>query len=281
MQQREFHFSDQNGPLTMAYTEWGDSHNPRVALCVHGLTRHSRDFDYLASALSGEYRVLCLDMVGRGHSSWLTDKMQYSIAHYAGHIAQFLAAMKLSKVDWIGTSMGGMIAFVMAGINPHIFHKLVLNDVGPFLPQASLQRIGDYVGGEFIYADLDDAMAAFKKIYANFGITNEEHWRHFVIHSVRGMDDGRWRLHYDPGIAAPFKAIAAMGDLELWPLWQNIACPTLILRGQKSDLLTAQTAQKMLARDNRVTLLEFENIGHAPSLMDEGQISVVKNWLLA
>ncbi len=278
MREQIYSFTWNEQPINLAYTEWGEAANPRVLVCVHGLTRNSRDFDFIAAALANDYRILCLDMIGRGRSSWVANKMDYNIGTYAQHISGFLDHLGIAQVDWIGTSMGGLTGMMINALCPGILRKFIVNDIGPFIPKPSLERIAIYAGNKPKFIHLEHAKGYFQKNYSSFGITNDLHWQHLAKYSTRAEGDGLV-LHYDPGIVEPFKAAAEKGDLELWPLWEMVACPTLIVRGRNSDVLPTDILSKMLQKGAFVEYVEVENTGHAPSLMDERQIGVIKNWL--
>ena len=262
------------------YTEWGDPGNPRVLICVHGMTRTGRDFDFLAAALEQEYRVICPDVVGRGQSDWLDDKTDYTSPLYVNDMAMLMARLDAERIDWVGTSMGGLIGMFLASYAGTPIHKLLVNDVGPLIPAAGLKRIAKYVGQHLTW-DTFDAMDRALRIYApTFGKLTDAQWRHMLIHSSRQLDDGRYVMGYDPGIAEVFKALE-MKDIDLWPVWDAIRCPTLLLRGAHSDVLNHADAIAMTERGPMAKLIEFPGMGHAPALMADDQIAVVRDWLLA
>lgn len=268
----------------IAYTQWGNGHRKRVAVCVHGLTRNGRDFDPLAAALAGdpdmEYRVACPDLPGRGYSHWLGDGADYALPTYMADMTAMIARLGVEQVDWIGTSLGGLIGLSLAAQPNSPIRSLVLNDVGPFIPAAALGEIADYVGRNENFADFAALKTYLMNVHAGFGELSDGQWDHLSRHSARRNDDGSWRLHYDPSIAAGFRQ-AAEADLELWPLWEQTTCPVLILRGENSPLLTRDTAHQMLERGPAAELIEFPNAGHAPALMDPDQIAAVQSWLRA
>lgn len=267
----------------MAYVEWGDPGNPRVLVCVHGLTRCSRDFDFLAQALSREYRVVCPDVVGRGRSEWLRDKSLYDVPQYCADMAVLLARLDVETVDWVGSSMGGVIGMALAAQPETPVTRLVLNDVGPVIAAASLARIGEYLGNAPRFESFEQAEAFVRAVSAPFGPLTDVQWRHLVLHTTRKSPDGRVEFVYDPGIAQAYRSMqqsAGGRDVELWPLYDAVRCPTLLLRGAESDLLTHETALQMGARGPKPRVIEFAGIGHAPMLMDENQIAPVRDFLL-
>jgi pimeloyl-ACP methyl ester carboxylesterase len=261
------------------YYEWGHADNPRVLICVHGLTRNGRDFDDLAKALAGEYRVICPDIAGRGRSEWLTHKEDYSYPVYCADMAALIARSGAEQVDWVGTSMGGLIGMLLAGQPGSPIRKLVMNDVGPLIPKASLERIASYAGKAAAYPTFEEFEQYIRTISAPFGPLTDAQWRHLAETNSKRLDDGRWGSIYDPAIAAPFKGPIA--DVVLWPYYDMIRAPTLVLRGADSDLLLKATADEMTRRGPRAKLAEFAGVGHAPMLMDPDQIKVVRDFLTA
>ena len=272
-----------HGLHRMAYTEWGDPDNPRVLVCVHGLTRNGRDFDDLARALADEYRVVCPDVVGRGRSDWLDVKADYGFPVYVNDMVTLIARLNVNEVHWVGTSMGGIIGMVLAS-QPHTpITRLVLNDVGPVITSASLQRIAQYVGRAPEFPDLVAAEAWIREIGASFGALTDEQWHHLTVYSVRPLEgeEGGFAMVYDPGLGDVFRAAPILEDIDLWPVYEAIRCPTLALRGADSDLLEAGTLSAMAARGPCARTVEFTGVGHAPMLMDPAQIAVVHDFLLA
>ncbi len=265
----------------MAYVEWGDPHNPRVLVCVHGLTRNARDFDYLAKALSGHYRVVCPDVVGRGRSNWLRIKEHYQLQQYVADMVTLIARLNVDAVHWVGTSMGGMIGMALAAQEDTPIARLVLNDVGPVISAVAVKRIGEYVGVKPQFASLQDAEQYVRLISAPFGKLTDAQWKHLTEHVTRPAADGGWELVYDPGIAVPFRKDISDDDISLWPLYDAIRCPTLVVRGAESDLLSHETCLEMGLRGPKATIAEIPGVGHAPMFLDEAQVAVVKEFLLS
>jgi pimeloyl-ACP methyl ester carboxylesterase len=267
----------------MAYVEWGDAANPRVLVCVHGLTRCSRDFDFLAQALADDYRVVCPDVVGRGRSDWLRNPSLYDLPQYCADMTTLLARLNVETVDWVGTSMGGLIGMALASQPETPIRRLVLNDVGPVIAAVSLARIGDYLGHAPRFDSIEQAEAFVRFVSATFGSFSDAQWRHLTVHVTRTAADGKVEFAYDPDIAQPFREMqAASGgkDVELWPLYDGITCPTLLLRGATSDLLTHETALQMGQRGPRAKLVVVPSVGHAPMLMNDAQVAPVREFLL-
>jgi pimeloyl-ACP methyl ester carboxylesterase len=281
MRQREVQCLSPVGFHKMAYVEWGDPKNPRVLICVHGLTRMGRDFDFLAQALAQDYRVVCPDVVGRGRSDWLPNKSLYAVPQYAADLVSLIARLDVESVDWVGTSMGGLIGMVLAAQPRTPIRRMVLVDVGPVVTAASIARISEFVGKGPRFDSLDQAEAYIRLVAAPFGPLTDAQWRHLTEHSLKPAADGKFDLHYDPGIAEPFRAAMGEGkDYEVWQIYDLIRCPTRVLRGETSDVLTRETAQEMTARGPRADLVHIAGVGHAPMLMDEVQVSRVREFLL-
>ncbi|WP_374246119.1 alpha/beta fold hydrolase [Zoogloea sp.] len=264
----------------MAYTEWGDPANPRVLVCVHGLTRNGRDFDDLARAMAPHYRVVCPDVVGRGQSGWLAVKDDYQLPTYVADMVTLIARLNAETVHWVGTSMGGLIGMLIASMPDNPIRRLVLNDVGPVITVASLRRIGQYVGMAPEFPCFEAAEAYIREVSAPFGRLSDAQWRHLTETSVKQVEGG-WAMRYDPGIGEPFRKMPLLVDVDLWPVYDAIACPTLVVRGAESDLLLADTARQMGERGPRASLFEVPDTGHAPTLMSPAQIAPVRDFLLA
>jgi pimeloyl-ACP methyl ester carboxylesterase len=272
------------GMHAMAYAEWGDPYNPNVLVCVHGLTRLGRDFDRLARALMKRYRVICPDVVGRGHSDWLRNPAYYAVPQYVADMVTLIARLDVERVDWVGTSMGGLIGIALAGQPGSPIRQLVINDVGPTLGAAAIARIGSYVGQPVSFASLEEAVDYQSVTAAPFGLKTREDWRELIAPTLR-KEGERYVFHYDPAIAVPFKSVtpeaAAAGEAAMWALYDRIAARTLLVRGAQSDLLTAETAAEMTRRGPRPALVAIEDVGHAPTFMPAEQIAVVHDFLLA
>jgi pimeloyl-ACP methyl ester carboxylesterase len=269
----------------MSYCEWGDPAAARVVVCVHGLTRNARDFDVLAQALEPSMRVVCPDVVGRGRSAWLADKADYAFPQYLADMTALIARVTAEAppegmIDWVGTSMGGLIGILIAAHSGNPIRRLVVNDVGPFIPKEALQRISTHVGVSPRFVSVEEAERYLRAVSASFGPLTDEQWRHLAQHNVRQDADGSWTTIYDPGIAQAFAAHAPV-DVSLWPFWDRLGCPVLVLRGERSDVLQHETAEEMLRRCPQARLIEFAEIGHAPALMAADQVAAVRDFLLA
>ncbi len=278
-QPRRHHFSSlsAHGFHRVVYFEWGDPGNARVAVCVHGVGRNARDFDVFAEMLSDTHRVLAVDMPGRGESDWLADPNDYVFPTYLTTLTALIARGGAETVDWIGTSMGGLLGITIAAQAKTPIARLVVNDVGPTIEAVALERIRGYFGMDPSFATYSEIEQYIRNVSAPFGPLTDAQWEHVTRTNVRQRSDGRWRLAYDPGIAVPFRASAAPPDL--WPLWDAIRCPTLVLRGARSDLLSTATAMAMAARGPKPSIVEFAGVGHAPMLLSADQIEPVARFL--
>jgi pimeloyl-ACP methyl ester carboxylesterase len=274
---------DPQGLHRMAYWEWGDRANRRVLVCVHGLARQGRDFDTLARSLCTDYRVVCPDVVGRGRSDRLADPLGYAIPAYVADMVTLLARLDAEVVDWVGTSMGGLIGIGLAALRGSPVRALVLNDVGPAIEAAALQRIGAYLGAPAHWASVDEAADALWVISRSFGPHSREQWL-ALTRPMLVPDGAGFKLHYDPAIAVPFRLVtpelAQAGEAALWQAYDRLVCRTLLLRGAESDLLSAQTARAMTERGPKAKLVEFAGVGHAPTLVQPDQVAVVRDFLL-
>jgi pimeloyl-ACP methyl ester carboxylesterase len=264
----------------IAYLEWGDPRNRDVLVCVHGLTRVARDFDELARALCGRLRVVCPDIAGRGDSDRLADPMLYVIPQYVSDMVTLIARLDVEAVSWVGTSMGGLIGMALAAQTGSPVKRLLLNDAGPVVSKVSLERIGSYLGRAPVFPSVEKAEEYIRAVAASFGRHSDAQWRFLTEIWLRKGDDGAYRAHYDPRIAEAFRASMPEKDMELWPLYDAIRCPTLVLRGEQSDLLTRETCRQMAARGPKARVVEIAQVGHAPTLMQPDQISIVREFLL-
>jgi pimeloyl-ACP methyl ester carboxylesterase len=275
---------DARGLHRMAYWEWGDPANPRVLLCAHGLARQGRDFDTLAQAMVDHYRVVCPDMVGRGQSDWLADPAGYVLPTYLADVVTLLARLNATQIDWVGTSMGGLIGMGLASLPGAPVRRLVLNDVGPVIQYEAIARIGQYLGLPMHWNTVEEAADYLWSISQSFGPHTREQWLALTRPQLK-PDGSGFKPHYDPGIAVPFRAVtpevAAAGEAAAWQAYDSLRSETLLLRGAQSDLLSRQTALAMTQRGPQAQLQEFEGVGHAPTLVQPDQVAVVRNFLLS
>jgi len=263
----------------IAYREWGDPRNREVLVCVHGLTRSSRDFDELARALCAQYRIVCPDIAGRGDSERLADPKLYTWAQYVADMVTLIARLDVESVSWLGTSLGGFVGMALAAQPGSPVGKLILNDAAPVIAKASLERIAAYVGKAPVFASLDEADAYVRAISAPFGEHSAAQWRTLAESWVRKNDDGTWRPHYDLRIAEAFNATMPDKDLELWHVYDAVRCPTLLIRGERSDVVSRATAAEMSRRGPKAKVVEIRDVGHAPTLLHPDQIALVRDFL--
>jgi pimeloyl-ACP methyl ester carboxylesterase len=274
---------DARGLHRMAYWEWGEPTSNRVLVCAHGVSRQGRDFDTLARAMSGEFRVVCPDVSGRGASDWLADPAAYQLPAYVADMVTLLARLDAETIAWVGTSMGGLIGMALASLPKSPIGRLVLNDVGPAIDAAGIARIAGYIGLPLTWASEDEAADYLLSISQGFGPHSRDEWMALTRPMLR-RDGERFKLHYDPAIAVPLRAItpeaAAVGQAALWAAYDAIRCPTLLLRGADSDILSVATAKAMTERGPKARLREFAGVGHAPTLVAPDQVDVVREFLL-
>lgn len=288
------HCPDAQGGHRMAYWQWGNPQARHVVLCVHGLTRQGRDFDTLAQALlahaGDSLQVICPDVVGRGRSDWLKDPQGYQIPFYAADMLVLLAQLQPVTLDWLGTSMGGLIGLAVAG-QPELptfakVRRLVLNDVGPVIEWQALQRIGQYLGRVGVFDSEQQAADALWSISSSFGPHTPQQWLALTRPQIKPLDEGtgRFTVRYDPSLAEPFKTVtpesASQGEALLWQAYDQITAETLLLRGADSDLLSRATAQLMTQRGPQARLIEFVGVGHAPTFVAPDQVQEVVSFLL-
>jgi pimeloyl-ACP methyl ester carboxylesterase len=268
----------------MSYKEWGDPSNGKVLLCVHGITRVSDDFDILAQSLADTYRVICPDVVGRGQSDWLRNPQLYQIPQYVSDMVSLLARINADTVDWFGTSMGGLIGMALASLPDNPVRKLILNDVGPALNLDAIVRIGEYISQDVRFDTFDEAVAYIRAISLTFGPHTDAQWRKLASDVLRQNAEGKWIRHYDLGLAIPVMAttpdLAAAAQKMLWSAYDAIRCPTLLVRGSDSDLLTAEAAQQMMLRGPCAKVIELAGVGHAPTFVQPDQIAIAREFLL-
>jgi pimeloyl-ACP methyl ester carboxylesterase len=272
----------------MAYKEWGDPANPRVLVCVHGVTRVADDFDDLARALCDHYRVVCPDVAGRGRSERLRDPELYTVPQYVADMVTLVARVTANNddegVDWFGTSMGGLIGMVLASFEDSPVRKLVLNDIGPVLDPAALARIGDYIGQDLRFPSFEAGATFVREVSASFGPHSEDQWRKLAGDVLVQVPGGEWVRHYDLGLARPFAAMTAeraqQDEAKLWAAYDAIRCPTLLVRGEQSDLLSPATAEEMTRRGPKAKLVQLPDVGHAPTFVQPGQIAIAREFLI-
>jgi pimeloyl-ACP methyl ester carboxylesterase len=280
--QKEYHIQHPIFPHTMRYMEWENENATDTIICVHGLTRNSRDFDYLANKLSKKYRVISVDIAGRGKSDWLKDPAGYNYPNYMAFMLEFIEHLDIDRAHWIGTSMGGLIGMMLSATKPGFIQNFVINDIGPFIQKESLQRISKYIRDMPKFRDHQHAEEHLKVKLAQFGIRKDEDWQYITKHSTMLNNSNELVFAYDPAITKIFTGKSAdnITDIDIWEIWEKVNFKKmLILRGANSDLLLPETAQKMIDTKKNVQMVEFKNVGHAPALMEGDQIQVVLDWM--
>jgi cobalt-zinc-cadmium efflux system protein len=270
-----------SGLHNMAYHEWGDPNNQHVLICVHGLTRRGSDFKVLAKAMSDRYRVICPDVVGRGDSDWLPNPMLYGIPQYVADMVTLIARLGVHKVDWFGTSMGGLIGIFLASQDHSPIRRMILNDVGPKIESAALKRLGDYVGKPLRFETKKEGLLYLNRICAPFGDFTPQQWKDYNGPHLK-KEGGEWILHYDPNISKPFAAVtmatAVMGEMMTWKAYEAIQADMLVVRGGDSDLLSAKTVADMCHRNPRARSIEIPGVGHAPAFITPEQVSLAREF---
>ena len=274
---------DPQGKHEIVYTQWGDPNNQNVVLCVHGLLRNRRDFDHLAMALATEYRVICPDLPGRGDSDWLSQPEAYTSYVYIVDMVTLLAEIRAKQTIWIGTSLGGLIGMMLASQSQSPISHLILNDIGPLIPQTGLTHIANKLkNGIPSFPSLEAVEQFFRTVHSQFGPLTTEQWQHLARHGSRLAESGLYHLAYDPKVAYSFQDTVndkKAEDIELWAAWQAIHCPILLLHGEKSALLLPEIIEKMQVTKPEMKKITFPEVGHAPALMAEEQIMAIRHWL--
>ncbi len=275
------------GTHEIVYYDYGDPMSLVPVVCVHGLTRNARDFDLLAQELAKRgRRVISISMPGRGESEWLKNTADYSYASYMADCIKILDNFHLRQVDWVGTSMGGIIGMLIAGTYEGRIRKLVLNDIGARLRKEALERIYSYVQSiPESFADRAEADAYLRKVFEPFGICALPVWEDFLTNSLLPLEGGKFRLACDPAIIEPMRKdtedFTNIEDVNLGEIWGRIFIPTLILRGELSDILDAETTSAMRATNPKAQSVIIKGVGHAPALMTPDQINLVADFVMA
>ena len=270
-----------DGPHRMAYHAWGNPNNPKVLVCVHGLTRRGSDFKTLAQAMSNDYYVVCPDVVGRGDSDRLKNPMLYAVPQYVADMASLIKQLGVAQVDWFGTSMGGLIGMVYASMPKNPIRRMLINDVGPRIEPEAIKRLGSYVGQPFTFTDRADALQRLNEICASFGSHTPEEWE-IYNGPMLVQKDGLWVMHYDPDISVPFASVnpimAKAGEMAMWHAFKQIHIPMLIVRGGESDLLSAKTVAEMCKVNPYIRSIEIPGVGHAPAFVKSEQVALAKEF---
>jgi pimeloyl-ACP methyl ester carboxylesterase len=260
------------------YMTWGQPTEKEPVICVHGLTRNSHDFDFLAQDLAKDRWVACLDVAGRGQSDWLANSNLYGYPQYMADATALIARLNQPRFDWVGTSMGGLIGMFLAGQPQTPLRRLVMNDIGAVIPANALTRIRNYVSLHPRFTSLEQANKYIRQILAPFGNLADEQWNHLTHNSIRQDDTGSYVLNYDPDIIKSISQEPEDHDIELWPLWEKVTCPVLLVHGQNSDLLTPNIIAQMKERKKDLEVITFPDTGHAPSLMNTEQTQYIRSF---
>jgi pimeloyl-ACP methyl ester carboxylesterase len=277
---RSLQCASAKGLHRIAYLEWGDPRNRDVLVCVHGLLRSARDFEPLARELSSHFRIACPDLAGRGDSDRLPDAALYAVPQYLADMVTLIARLDTESVSWLGTSLGGLVGMALAAQAGTPVKRLVLNDVGPAIPRAALERIASYAAERRVFETFDEAERYMRTISAPFGPHSDAQWRFLAENWVRRNAEGAWQPHYDPHLGDTFRASLPEKDMDLWHFYDAVRCPTLVIRGAQSDLLARSTAEQMRSRGPKAKLVEIPGVGHAPTLLNAEQIGIVREFLL-
>lgn len=267
-----------NGFHRIKYFEWGENNN-NTLVCVHGVTRNSHDFDFIAENLCSDYRVICPDIVGRGESDHLINGEGYGYLQYNSDMNVLLARLNVPKVDWLGTSMGGIIGMVLASLPQTPIRRLILNDIGPEISRTSLVEIGEYIGRAGEFRNISKLEYYIRKIYSEFYPMSDKNWRKMAKNGSIRTKTGKYKFRMDPAIGDSFRANISLFDVDMWSTWNRVNCPVLILRGEKSKFFSKETAERMLETHKNVTLVEFKGAGHTPSLRSSSEVKVISDWL--
>ena len=268
----------------LVYRAWGERKEPGEfedtvpVMCLHGLTRNSRDFDELAKSLSVDRRVICPDTVGRGHSDWLRAHEDYNIPQYNLDVAVIAARTNLVQYDIVGTSLGGLMGIILASMDRSPIRRLVVNDIAPEIPMVALQRLSHYLGENPLFDTLKETEAYIREKYSPIKPMNNKHWKAMTKHSSFKTEEG-YRLAYDPSISENYRRYWLLMYFNIWEYWEKITCPVLVCRGTESDFLTEALMERMERELPHVEFIEFEGVGHTPSLNSKAQINPIQKWL--
>lgn len=262
------------------YRQWGDADNDNVIVCVHGLTRISRDFDTLAKELAQDYRVICPDIVGRGFSDWLGNRQNYNFPQYCSDMNALIGHLRVEKVHWLGTSMGGIIGLIISAMENTPIQSLILNDVGPEIKRSELQRLGRYIGRAPLFYSEEELFNYYKETYQAFGYLTDKQWQQMAIYCSFKEED-HYRLHYDPKLGDAFRSSYSFFNFDLWKYWEDINCPTMLVRGELSSFFPRELMESMLEKENTNHFIEVPNVGHTPTLTTEQEIKAIKDFYRA
>jgi pimeloyl-ACP methyl ester carboxylesterase len=267
------------GSHTLHYTEWGRRNSRRTVVCVHGYSGNARDFDFLAKVLAQDARVICLDVAGRGDSDWLASPLHYHFGQFMADIDSLIAHLDVDEIDWVGTSMGGLLGMLLASRPVSPVRRLVLNDIGGFVPMDALQQIGRNLQSPARFDSLAAVEAHLRHTHREWGDISDAQYRHLTQHHARRADDGSFRLHYDPQITRLMQPFPLSPGVFFWDAWYRVRCPVMLIRGDHSSVLPPAVADTMLEIKPGTQLVEFPGAGHAPALMSAMETRIVREFL--
>lgn len=279
MQTKHIISSNHAGKHRIVYQDWGDENNPNVLICVHGLSRNSRDFDMLASHLSKDYRVIAPDIVGRGQSDWLPDPSLYTLEQYINDMVLLVNDLGVDQIDWLGTSLGGIIGMAIAAGHASPIKRLVLNDIGPIIKKEAIAFLATSLAQTPQFNSLEELTGFLREAYVATGRLEDYHWEHLATHDHRVTPEGTYVRNFDPNITQGLATINAGEDMDMWDLWKAVKCPTLVLHGEQSMILTPAICDEMKALHPDTTVIDIPGVGHTPSLLLQEHIDVVEQWL--
>lgn len=256
---------------------WGRRDARRAVLCVHGYSGNARDFDDLAQGLEHAARVVCIDVAGRGRSAWLSP-LEYHFGQFLADIRALLSHLGIDEVDFVGTSMGGLLGMLLASQASSPIRRLVINDVGAFVPSEALEYIGRNLAAPELFGTLAEVEAHLRHTHREWGPIDDAQWRRLARHGARRVAGG-YALHYDPQIARIVRPIPYTPGLYFWDAWYRVRCPVMLLRGERSRVFPADVARAMVDIRPGTRLEEIAGVGHVPALMDDGQIALVRDFL--
>lgn len=260
--------------LTFHYADWGGSGAPLVML--HGLSGHARTWDHTAAAVSDQYHVLALDQRGHGDTDWAP---QYGLRPMANDLLGFLDALDLRQVTLMGLSMGGLVSFVFAAAHPDRVTRMAILDIGPEIAPAGSANVASSLAAKDVFSSADEAFAYARAANPR---PSDEALRHRVTHNLRALPDGTLTFKYDSALRRNPGALFDHTPDELWVAWRAVRCPVLLVRGADSDVLSADTAQRMLAEQQNVSFASIADCGHSITLdSPDGLLQVVSPWLAA
>ena len=278
---------ESSGYRQLAYTDWGDPKNRHVIICAHGLTRNCRDFDFFADSLKEDFRVVCVDMAGRGRSDWLENPEDYNspLTYLSDmeHVLEYIHLQNDVRIQfyWVGISMGGLVGMLMTTRKclSGAFRALVVSDIGPFVSSRVLAQFATYTGKAPRFNNLGGLESYMRDTALPYSALTDAQWHHQAVYSAREYGDGTIGFRYDPGILSGFQP-GNMNDIDLWACWDKLTFPVLVIRGGESGVLTPGTAREMQLRRPEAHIVELAGVGHAPMLMNTEQIHLVRNFLL-